>query len=194
MIVSGNTTLSKWVEMCVETYKVRQKESTRKVYVRRMQHCILDHIGMMRLQDIKPMHCQQVLNLQIGNSKTQINEVYQALRFLFKHALANKLVCEDPTANLVKPVGTQYPRRALTAAERRVFISVGKTDRRYYFYLLMIFCGCRPEEAASCTGADISVKNGFPMLHIRGTKTRNSDRFVPIPKGIVCFDRKNAER
>lgn len=44
----------------------------------------------------------------------------------------------------------------------------------------MIFCGYRPSEAANCTGRDIVMKNGYPMLHIRGTKTSNADRFVPI--------------
>lgn len=181
LVVSGNTTLEKWAGMCIATYKVRQKENTRKVYERRVRHCILEQIGFMQLQDITPMHCQQVLNLQIGKSKTQINEVYQALCFLFKHALANKLVREDPTANLVKPSGTYTPRRALTAYERSVFIKVGETDRRYYFYLLMIYCGCRPEEAANCMGKDLSMRDGYPLLHIRGSKTHNSDRFVPVP-------------
>lgn len=184
IIVSGNTTLDKWAEQCIATYKSRQKENTRAVYVRRVRHCILDHIGMMRLQDIKPMHCQQVLNLQAGKSKTQINEVYQAFRFLFKHALDNELIVRDPTTALIKPAGTRHSRRALTKAEREAFIAVGKTDRRYYFYLLMIFCGCRPSEAAGCTGRDIVIKNGYPMLHIRGTKTSNADRFVPIPEEL----------
>lgn len=45
----------------------------------------------------------------------------------------------------------------------------------------MLFCGCRPSEAAECMGKDIKTKQGVPMLHIRGTKTKNADRMVPIP-------------
>lgn len=190
IVVSGNTTLNSWAEKCIDTYKSRQKENTRAVYVRRVRHCILEHIGSMRLQDIKPMHCQQVLNLQVGKSKTQINEVYQALRFLFRHAVDNELIVKDPTTALVKPSGTRSSRRALTAFERQAFIAVGKTDRRYYFYLLMIFCGCRPGEAAECMGKDIVIKNSYPMLHIRGTKTENSDRFVPIPEELYSLIKK----
>ncbi len=135
----------------------------------------------MLVSDIKPLHCQRIVNMQAGKSKTQINEVYNALRFFFRYAVANELIIKDPTSHLTKPVGTRGKRRALTAKERQAFIEIGKTDRRYYFYLLMIFCGCRLSEAAECMGRDIIFDDGYYLLHIRGTKTANADRFVPIP-------------
>lgn len=182
LILSGNTTLRQWADKCISTYKTNQNEKTREVYIRRVNHCILEHLGQMRLQDIKPINCQEVLNMQIGKSKTHINDVFYAFKFLFRHALSNGLIAKDPTTDLVKPQGTSYPRRALTRVERTAFIAVGKTDRRYYFYQLMIFCSCRPSEAEKCMGEDIIIKGGYPMLHIRGTKTDNSDRYVPIPE------------
>jgi len=45
----------------------------------------------------------------------------------------------------------------------------------------MLYCGCRPAEARNCIGKDIEVREGVRVLHIRGTKTVNSDRYVPIP-------------
>ena len=30
-------------------------------------------------------------------------------------------------------------------------------------------------------GKDLSMRDGYPLLHIRGSKTHNSDRFVPVP-------------
>lgn len=174
-------TLMSWTEQCIETYKVNQSEVTRKKFLARVRHCILEPIGDMRLIDIKPMHLQNVLNTQQGNSRTQVNEVYQALKFIFRYALHNGLIAKDPTEGLQKPVGYKHHRRALTSVERKYFIKVGMTDRRYYFYLLMIFCGCRPSEAAECKGYDLSVKDGTAMLHIRGTKTDNADRYVPVP-------------
>lgn len=174
-------TLRIWAEQCIETYKVNQSEATRSRYLYRVRHCILEEIGDMRLIDIRPLHVQECMNLQTGKSKTQVNEVYQALKFLFRYALHNGLITKDPTEGLQKPAGYRNHRRALTANERKYFIQIGLTDRRYYYYLLMLFCGCRPSEAASCMGSDLSVKDGVAMLHIRGTKTDNADRYVPIP-------------
>lgn len=181
-VIDSDMTLKAWAERCVETYKTKQNEITRTKYMNRMNHCILNKIGDMRLKDIKPLHCQQVLNEQAGKSKTQVNEIYQQLRFLFRHAVANGLLKSDPTENIIKPDYRIGHRRALTAPERRFFIKVGLQDRRYYYFMLMLFCGCRPSEARAVMGYDIRIlSNGLPALHIRGTKTENSDRVVPIP-------------
>lgn len=181
-VVSGNMTLTQWAEQCIETYKTNQNDITRQKYWLRIKHCILSEIGSMKLQSIRPINCQQVLNKQCGKSKTQINEVYQAFHFIFKHAKAENLIAVDPTLNLIKPQAAKMvPRRALTPNERRYVIQVGLTDRRYYLFLLMLLCGCRPSEAAEAQGKDIiRDSDGLYLLHIRGTKTRNADRVVPI--------------
>ena len=189
-IVGGNMLISSWAESCIDAYKTGQKENTRKTYLRRVRHCILKEIGSRTVASVTPMELQQVLNLQRGKSKTQINEVYQALRFIFRHAVENHLRADDPTLYLEKPAGTHFSRRALTKTERNAVLDVGVTDRRYYFYLLMLLCGCRPSEAAECQGRDISIDHGCYMLHIRGTKTKLSDRFVPLPDPLAKLVRK----
>jgi len=185
MTINGNTLLSKWAIKCVEVYKTGQKEITREKYMYRVKHCILQYIGNRPVASLTPIELQEVLNMQAGKSKSQINEVYQALRFIFRHALENHLRNDDPTLYLVKPSGTRFSRRALTATERRAVLEVGKTDRRYYFYLLMLLCGCRPSEAAECQGRDIRREEDCWMLHIRGTKTEKADRIVPIPNDFA---------
>lgn len=181
-VISGDTTLANWAENCISTYKTGQSDTTRKKYISRIRHCILQEIGDMPLKKITPMHCQSVMNRQSGMSHTQINEVYQALKFLFRYAVANNLIASDPTAHLIKPRAKKSDqRRALTPHEREQVISLAITDRRWYLYLLMLECGCRPSEAAECMGKDITVLDGFHMLHIRGTKTSFADRLVPLP-------------
>ena len=181
-LIESGMKLRDWAAQCIEAYKTNQKDVTREKYVLRMNSCVLQYIGDMRLKDIKPLHCQQLLNQQAGKSRRHINEVHQIMNFLFRHAVANNLIAKNPAENIVRPTGTQGHRRALTSTERYYFIKVGLTDRRYYYFMLMLFCGCRPGEAASAMGKDIRIlSNGLPALHIRGTKTRNADRMVPIP-------------
>ena len=182
--LNGNMTVKAWTNQCIQTYKTKQKDITRKKYIQRVNHCILEHIGDMQLKKVKPLHCQQVINLQMGNSKAQINEVYQALNFIFSHAVDNQLIISNPAEKIVKPAGTKTYRRAITENEREHIIKVAKTDRRFNLYLLMLYCGCRPSEAAECMGKDIKIIEGFPILHIRGTKTANSDRKVPIDEAF----------
>lgn len=182
--LGGSMTVSSWTKQCIETYKTKQKEITRQKYNQRVNHCILEHIGDMQLKRVKPIHCQQVINLQTGNSKAQINEVYQALNFIFSHAVDNQLIISNPAENIVKPAGTKTYRRAISELERTHIAKVAWSDRRFYLYLLMLYCGCRPSEAAECMGKDIEIMEGYPMLHIRGTKTKNSDRRVPFDEKL----------
>ena len=185
--VNGNMTVSAWAYKAVETYKTNQKDITREKYIQRMKKCILDEIGDMPLKQVKPFDCQMVLNKQSGKSKTQINETYQTLKFIFNTARINKLIVNDPSLDIVKPKGYKNTRRALTDEERHHFLKVAETDERFNLFLLMYYCGCRPSEAREVMGKDIDFLNEQPMLHIRGTKTENADRVVPIPD--VFYDK-----
>ena len=155
----NNITVKEWAEKCIETYKTSQAESTRRNYKYRVNRCILSYIGDMRVKDVTPIICQQVLNHQEGKSKAQISEVSNALKFIFSHAAFNEIIDKDPTLMLKKPKGTYNPRRALTEFERKVFLEVAPSDRMYWCFVI----------------------DGQPMLHIRGTKTANADRHVPVP-------------
>ncbi|MEY8366791.1 site-specific integrase [Anaerovoracaceae bacterium 41-7] len=193
-IVRSDMTVRQWTKICIETYKTGQKEITRKKYVNRINHCILEHIGSMKLTDIKPIHCQTVLNRQEGNSMSQIIEVQNAMKFIFKKAVTNNLIRSNPAEDLVRPKAKmKQTRRAITDYEREHIIKVAQTKRKYYMYLLMLFCGCRPSEAAEAKGEDIIRIDGYNMLHIRGTKTAAADRFVPIPDELYILIKNTPE-
>lgn len=210
-ILSGNMPLRKWAEICIDTYKTNQSDITQKKYINRMNHCILERIGDIPLKHITPMHCQQIINLQRGNSKYQIDQVYQMLNFLFNRAVENKHILTNPAKDIQRPAGTKSHRRSITDFEREHLLAVAFANpKKYSLYLLMLYCGCRPSEAAECKGMDICsiVENGveYRMLHIRGTKSSNADRMVPLcdelydvikdtPKfEYICPDKRGKKR
>lgn len=47
----------------------------------------------------------------------------------------------------------------------------------------MYYCGLRPSEVVRVEGRDIDANK--MMLHVRGTKTKAADRYVPIPNEIL---------
>lgn len=183
---SGDMTVRKWAEYAVPVYKTGQADVTRKKYLNRMNHCILDQIGNMKLRMVLPITLQSVLNLQKGKSKRHINEIYQQIRFLFRTAKENGLIDTDPSENLVKPQGTKGTHRSLTEEERSAFLKVTEDDR-FILFLLMFYCGLRPSEAREAMGKDIFTNNGKTFLQVRGTKTENANRVVPIPD--ILYDR-----
>lgn len=185
--------LGDWAKFCIDTYKVNCSDNTLKHLRWVADRCVVDVIGNQPLRNIKAVDCQRCLNMTQGKSKAHIKYVHDMLRFLFHRAYVDGLISTDPTEHLVKPKGTEGHRRALTPEERNAVIEVGKTERRYYVYLLMMLCGCRPSEAYEVKGKDIVEIDGKPFLHIRGTKTAKSDRFVPIPKDLYQIIRKTPQ-
>ena len=181
VVVSSSMSVSDWAYKAVEAYKTNQKDITKKKYVGNMRHNILEEIGDMPLKSVKPIHCQNVLNLQAGKSKAQIAEVCQTLKFIFGKAYENGLIAVNPAEHIIKPIGTKTYRRVITDNEREHLLKVADSDPRFTLFLLMLYCGCRPSEAMEVQGRDISIMDGYPVLHIRGTKTARADRYVPIP-------------
>ena len=187
--VQSSLKLGSWAEFCIDTYKVNCSEGTIK-HLKWVAKKIVETLGDVPLQSVSSVDCQRCLNLNQGKSKGHIKYVHDMLKFLFHRAFLDGKIAKDPTENLVKPKGTQGHRRALTPEERKAVLEVGKTERRYYVYLLMMLCGCRPSEAYECKGSDIVKIEGKPFLHIRGKKTAHSDRFVPLGKELYQLIRK----
>lgn len=180
--IGSNMTVQRWAEICMEAYKMPTlKFNTYEKYQNRMKNCVLKHIGHMQLKSVRPITCQNVMNAQQGNSAFQIAETRNMMNFLFKYAVKEKLILENPAEYVVKPEGTKTTRRSMTAEERKHFLACVDKDHRFVVFELMYHASCRPSEAREVRGKDIFLKDGYPVIHVRGTKTKKSDRIVPIP-------------
>ena len=189
-VSNNNTKVKDWTEKAITLYKTKQSDLTREKFERRIDHCILKYIGDMKIGSVTPVKLQEIMNYQKGKSPTQVKEVYNGIKFIFSTAYRNELIVKDPSANLVMPQTSQIKtRRALTPAERAVFVDVGLSKNRYLPFMLMLFCGCRPSEAIRVTPEDFQIIDGYQVLHIKGTKTARSDRYVPVNDEL--YSRRN---
>lgn len=174
-------TVKMWAERCFEEYKSNIQPDTKKNQWYRVNKWILSNIGDMRLKDVKPLHCQKIMNNMEGYAADTINKVLQLMRFIFDKAIQNNFIYENPAKYVNPPKGTKTSHRTITEAERNIILQVCDKEQKYIYFLFMLFCGCRNSEVAEIKGLDVEIMNEQPILHIRGTKTKNSDRRVPIP-------------
>lgn len=180
----GNVPLSVWTETVLDTYRPNASaETVEQSHLRLRKHLLAD-LGHVPVNKITPLQLQQVLNRQKDMSASHIRKLSQEIFFIFDCARKNGMIIKNPAEDLIRPRGTTHHRRALTPIEREHLLKVLPTDPRFIFFELMLYCGCRPGEAAHVQYEDVVTKQGVPFLHIRGTKTANSDRFVPIPKEL----------
>ena len=181
VVYDSTMPLSQWAETALATYKADVSEKTFEDIRIRMNKHVLAELGKFPIGKIKPVMCQNFINGKKGFSQEYINKIYQDLYFLFEKAKQNHMVSENPAEFIVRPKGHTTHRRAITANERAHLIKVCADNSRFLPFLVMLRCGCRPAESLAIKHGDISVKEGIPYLHIRGTKTVNSDRTVPMP-------------
>lgn len=151
---------------------------------------IAPYIGTRDIRKITPSEFQMVLNTLTGKSHTCISIIYGDLCLIIRRAYIDGLTDRDPSGLLDKPKSKQStPRRALTPMEREAVITVAQEDSRYYPFLFMILCGCRPSEAYAIQMEDIDFDR--ETVHIRGTKTKSADRVVPLPSVISTLLKKS---
>ena len=180
----GKMLVRKWYKIAFEQFKPNCSEHYVYDMEKRFEKHVLPSIGSCTVEDVTPLHLQMIMNAQKGKSKSLITKLSQEIFFVFDVARKNKMIRENPAQDLVKPKAVYQKRRSITDEERRHLLQVIPTDPRFVFFQLMLYCGCRPAEAAEVRFEDVTDVQGIPFLHIRGTKTANSDRLVPIPKEL----------
>ena len=154
-----NTTLRDLYRFYTEIYRTERSEAVKKNYRYNMEKHILKHIGDREIGTITLSEVQILLNQMKGMSQTSIRSVYNDLKLIFRHAYIDEYISRDMAPYLTSPKGLKGEhRRALTPSERETVLHVGQTKRKYYAYLFMMLCGCRPSEAFSVTKDDLDYE------------------------------------
>lgn len=164
----------------VSVYRPERSPQVRKNYGYNMEKHILKYLGDREINKLSLTELQLVVNQMKGMSATSIRSVVSDLKLVLRHAYMDEYISRDLSMYLTSPKKLESRgRRALTPVERNCVIEVAQTKRKYYAYLIMLLCGARPSEAFNIEREDFDFAKG--TIHIRGTKTRLSDRVIPCP-------------
>ena len=191
IIYDRRTSVDDWAKQAFDTYKYDTKgiDDTKARY----DKYVSPYIGQKPIGSVKAVECQTILNKCSGMSFSHCDKLKQELSFIFERAVENQMIPFNPAKKLRMPEYEKGVRRCITDNERKHFMLCYEKDSAYLLFYIMLTCGCRPEEAINLIGRDIDHEKR--LLHIRGTKTKNSDRYVPIPdalylviKGVKPFE------
>lgn len=170
-----NVSVNAWKREWLDTYK--KNTVTKKTLDD--YRSVLSHLNLsMPMKDVRPVHLQKILNGLSGRSESLINKFCILTKELFEDAVDNGICVSNPAKKLSKPKGYKRARRPLTLDERRLIEEVAPFSDAGRYVALMLYAGLRPGETGIVQGKDVDLAN--MMLHVRGTKTKNADRFVPI--------------
>lgn len=184
--VDGNTLVSVWGEKWLNTHKKNDVSSGWYKNIERMvNNIILPSIGDMRIKEVRPINLKQILNRYKGYSRSYQKKVKDLMHEMFEDARKNRMILENPAADLGLPESKPATkRRSITDYEREHILRVCETHRANLFIKIMLYCGLRPSEVARLQWKDIDLKE--KTLKVTGkTKTAAGNRTIPIPELLL---------
>lgn len=130
------------------------------------------------LNNLTAIVIQKALN-GVTKSRTRL-DLYSIYNHSLKMAYRHDLINKDISLLIDKPKHNRVVGKALTKNELAQFIEDIKYKRYEHFYMFCLLSGCRRSEAISLTWEDVDFDN--KTIHIKGTKTLLSDRYIPLFK------------
>lgn len=164
----------------ITLYHYEKQHIDRKLKMNKIQSQTADReLGTLNM--LKPIYNRSIkeithtllqnflINDCLEYSNSVIDKIYILLTRIFRNALDDKLIAENPMKRVEKPksVKRETKVRALTIEEENNFISLlTREDIRYSEEMLLsLFTGMRMGEVLSLSVGDIDLKKGYINIH-----------------------------
>ena len=206
---SDSPTADVWFDYWIEEVKGKSiRPRTKEFYEGRWRIAISPVIGEMELKDLKPIHCQKILNeLNEDHAVSYIKDTRILLSSVLDCAVENGFISKNPVTKSVRPTGGIPVKevKALTLEEQRKFLISAQRSENHYLYAFALQTGLRFGELAALTWDDIDFKNrkmtvSKSMQRIKGQviigepKTETGKREIPLTEEAIKILRIQKEK
>lgn len=203
-LFAADPTVDEWYQYWKNNVKGDNiRSGTKDAYDTRYRINIKPFIGNMLLKDVKPLHCQNILNRMAEKYKNAlIRNTRIVMYMLFDSAVENEMISRNPITKSVKCTSGKKSvlKNALTIDEHQCFLEIAKQSTAYNQYAFALQTGLRAGELIGLKWSDVDLKN--KIIHIERTmrydsrsrtwligepKTTNSFRDVPLTQEAVSI-------
>ena len=206
-----NPTVDAWYQYWIDEVKGNNiRYNTRRNYNERYERNVKPFIGNMLLADVKPIHCQHILN-KMGEAYANsiIKQCRVVMRMMFDCAAENEIIPKNPVTKSVKCASGRKKKapRVLTVAEQRAFLEAVKGTRSYNQFAFVLQTGLRTGEMVGLRWSDVDFDK--KMIRICRTmeyrkcsgewktgdsKTKSGERAIPLTQEAYSILRDQKEK
>lgn len=171
-----------WLSEYIAAYKKGEVGTeTYKAMERNIRLHIAPQVSdTLKLADVRPIDLQKILK-SVDSDRVR-EDVYNILSGALRQAVAERLIAYNPMLAVKRVKAKREKGIALTVYEQSVFLETIRGSKLELYYRFVLCSGCRRNEALDVLREDIDEEK--QLVHIRGTKTEGSDRFIPLFAGI----------
>lgn len=199
-------TVSKWANQWLKDYK---QGSVGDAWYKQTEGIIRNHIlpsiGDRLLRDVTAADINRLMNSKANLSVSHQRKIAQIILQIFDSAVENDLIVKVPTRRIKTSAGKQNKAsRTLTEQERSLTLAVADMHPQDgLFFLIMLFCGCRPQEVARLKMGDYDKENKTIYVHearkadgsVGEPKSESGTRLIPVPDYLAeRLDKLNKNR
>lgn len=190
--------------------EVTVRPNTVRNYRERYEKNIKSDMEKMGLKDVKPLHCQKILNkmAECGYAESTIKQTRITMSNMFDFAVQNDLLSKNPCNKAVKAnIGKEVTKKeAMTISQQQKFLVAIKGNIYEDQYAFLLQTGLRTGEMMGLRWGDIDFEAG--LLRVRQTlaynyrtgewkvgppKSRAGYRSVPLTEAAAGILRRRRE-
>ena len=154
--VGDHTLVGEWAKIWLRSYKQGLRPATTKMYRDAYNLHIMQHIGCMELQEVRPVHIRAIMAEITEQSESLQHKVLITVRQIMQTAQANHLIRDDPTDGIrITTHARPKQKKYLTQDEAEELLSSIAEPRAKVFCALCYYCGLRKEEALGLQWRDV---------------------------------------
>ena len=171
-----------WLDVWFNEYK-KPKLKNSSLY--QIKNCINVHIKP-NIEN-KPLYELDSLDIQTALNKVKSSRMkkytYDVYNASITMAYKLKYIRDNLMFGVENVIHKRKNGRALTLDEQKKFISAIQGNKMEYLYKFYLLSGCRKSEPLTLEWSDIDFINN--RILIKGTKTDNSCRYIPLFPSII---------
>lgn len=169
-------------ELLCRTKLSNSAPATISTYRARYARC--SSLYEMRFADIREKDLQMVLDGCRGMSVGTVRGVFTLFRAMYALAINNGIAQRDYSRNVSFDKRTTKPPKERGTFTAEEIASLWSSDNAHADALLvLLYTGLRASELLGLESKDVHLEERW--MHVRGTKTGNADRVVPLHRDIL---------